>query len=54
MLEMAQLEGVRLMACKTSVDLFDLHQEDFIEGVEIVLAKDFLKQATGSDLHLMF
>ncbi len=54
MLEMAQLEGVRLMACKTSVDLFDLHQEDFMEGVEIVLAKDFLKQATGSDLHMMF
>lgn len=54
MLEMAQLEGVKLLACKTSADLFDLHQEDFVEGVEIMLAEDFLKRATGSDLHLMF
>jgi peroxiredoxin family protein len=54
LLQMAQFEGVRLLACKTSADLFDLHQEDFIEGVEIMLASDFMKQATGSDLHLMF
>ncbi|MHC5079974.1 MAG: DsrE/DsrF/DrsH-like family protein [Planctomycetota bacterium] len=48
MLEMAQLEGVKMLACKTSVDLFDLTQEDFIEGVEILLASDFMKQAIGS------
>jgi peroxiredoxin family protein len=54
MLEMAQLEGVKLLACKTSADLFDLGPEDFIEGVEITLAEDFLKQATGSELHMMF
>jgi peroxiredoxin family protein len=54
MLQMAQFEGVRLLACKTSADLFDLNQGDFIEGVEIMLASDFMKQATGSDLHLMF
>jgi peroxiredoxin family protein len=54
MLEMAQLEGVRFLACKTSVDLFDLGKQDFIEGVEIMLAGDFMKQATGSDLHLIF
>ena len=54
MLEMAHLEGVRLLACKTSADLFDLTQEDFIEGVEIMLAEDFMKQATGSNLHLVF
>ena len=54
MLQMAQLEGVKLLACKTSADLFDLEKEDFIEGVTIMLASDFMKQATGSDLHLMF
>jgi peroxiredoxin family protein len=54
MLQMAQLEGVKLLACKTSADLFDLEKEDFIEGVKIMLASDFMKQATGSDLHLMF
>lgn len=54
MLEMARLEGVRLLACKTSADLFDLGQDDFIEGVEVMLAEDFMKQATGSNLHLVF
>jgi peroxiredoxin family protein len=54
MLEMAQLEGVKLLACKTSADLFDLSQEDFIAGVEIMLAGDFMKRATGSELHLVF
>jgi peroxiredoxin family protein len=54
MLQMAHFEGVRFLACKTSADLFDLGEKDFIEGVEIMLAGDFMKQATGSDLHLMF
>jgi peroxiredoxin family protein len=53
MLEMAQLEGVKFLACKTSADLFDLTQEDFIEGVEVMLAGDFVKRAAGSDLHLV-
>ncbi len=54
MLEMAHHEGVRFLACKTSADLFDLEQKDFLEGVEIMLASDFMKQAAGSDLHLVF
>jgi peroxiredoxin family protein len=54
MLEMAHHEGVRFLACKTSADLFDLEQKDFMDGVEIMLASDFMKQATGSDLHMMF
>ncbi len=53
MLEMAQLEGVRFLACKTSADLFELGPQDFIEGVEIMLAEDFMKKAVGSDLHLV-
>ena len=54
MLEMAQLEGVRFLACKTSADLFDLTQEDFVEGVEVMLAEDFMKRAVGSGLHMVF
>jgi predicted peroxiredoxin len=54
MLLMAQLEGVRYLACKTSADLFELEQDDFLEGVEIMLAEDFIKQAVGSDLHMVF
>jgi peroxiredoxin family protein len=53
MLEMAQLEGVRYFACKTSADLLDLTQGDFMDGVEIMLAADFVKRAAGSDLHLV-
>ncbi|UCG85722.1 MAG: DsrE/DsrF/DrsH-like family protein [Gemmatimonadota bacterium] len=53
MLEMAQLEGVKFLACKTSADLFDLTEEDFMEGVKIMLAADFVKRAAGSDLHLV-
>ncbi|NOZ87593.1 MAG: hypothetical protein GXP49_15270 [Deltaproteobacteria bacterium] len=54
MLEMAQLEGVKFLACKTSADLFDLGQDDFIDGVEIMVAEDFMKKATHSDLHMVF
>ena len=54
MFEMAQLEGVRMLACKTSADLFDLTQGDFVEGVEVMLAEDFMKQATGANLNLVF
>ena len=54
MLEMAQYEGVKYFACKTSADLFDLKQEDFIPGVELLLAKDFMTQAAGSNLHMVF
>lgn len=54
MLQMAQFEGVRYLACKTSADLFELEQDDFLEGVEIMLAEDFMKQAVGSDLHMVF
>lgn len=53
MLEMARLEGVRMLACKTSADLFELTQEDFMEGVEIMLAEDFLKKATKAELHMV-
>ena len=54
MLQMAQLEGVRYLACKTSADLFGLEGGDFIEGVEIMVAEEFLKQATEADLHMVF
>lgn len=53
MLEMAQLEGVEFLACKTSADLFDLTEDDFMDGVQVTLAEDFLKRAAGSDLHLV-
>jgi predicted peroxiredoxin len=54
MLEMAQLEGVRMLACKTSADLFNLDSDNFIEGVQIMVAEEFMKAATSADLHMTF
>ncbi len=43
--EMAALEGVEFVACKMTIDMMDLKQDDFIEGVVIQAAEDFLKYA---------
>ncbi len=43
--EVAQLEGVEFIACKMTIDMMGLKQEDFIEGVVIQAAEDFLKYA---------
>ncbi|OGW43588.1 MAG: hypothetical protein A2Y66_02285 [Nitrospirae bacterium RBG_13_41_22] len=45
LIEMAQLEGVEFVACKMTVDMLGLKQEDFIEGVVIEAAEDFLRYA---------
>jgi len=51
-LEMAQLEGVKFFACKMTVDMMGLKQEDFIDGVIIQSAEDFLKYALECKLVL--
>ena len=43
--EMAMLEGVEFIACKMTIDMMDLKQEDFIEEVVIQAAEGFLKYA---------
>ncbi len=43
--EMAALEGVNFVACQMTVDMMELTQDDFIEGVTIQTAEDFLKMA---------
>ncbi len=43
--EMAALEGVEFIACKMTIDMMGLKQQDFIDGVEIQAAEDFLKYA---------
>lgn len=43
--EIARLEGVKFVACKMTVDMMGLKQDDFIEGVTIMTAEDFLKYA---------
>jgi peroxiredoxin family protein len=43
--EMALLEGVQFVACKMTVDMMKFTQNDFIEGVTIQAAEDFMKYA---------
>lgn len=43
--EMAQAEGGRFVACKMTVDMLEFTLDDFIEGVTIKTAEDFIGQA---------
>jgi len=50
--EMAQIEGVQLVACRMTVDMLELEEENLIEGVVIWNAEDFLKYAKDAKLCL--
>ena len=43
--EVAQVEGVKFVACKMTVDMMKFSQKDFIDGVTIQTAEEFLKHA---------
>ena len=43
--EVAQIEGVRFVACQMTVDMMQFSEEDFIDGVIIQTAEDFLSYA---------
>jgi len=43
--EMAQVEGVQLIACKMTVDMMELDESKLIEGVVVWNAEDFMKYA---------
>jgi peroxiredoxin family protein len=45
LLEIAQLEGVRLVACRMTMDMMKLADEDLREGVEVMNAEQYLKIA---------
>jgi predicted peroxiredoxin len=45
LIDMAKLEGVELVACKMTFDMMELKQDDFVEGVTIESAEDFMKYA---------
>ena len=50
--EIAQIEGVELVACRMTVDMMELKQEDLIEGAVIWNAEEFLKYAIAAKLCL--
>ena len=40
--EMAQIEGVELIACKMTVDMMEIDEDKLIEGVTVWTAEEFL------------
>jgi peroxiredoxin family protein len=50
--EMAQIEGVELIACKMTVDMMEIDEDKLIEGVSVWNAEDFLKYAVGCKICL--
>ena len=49
-LQMLQDAGARLYACKMTVDMMGLTREDFMDGVEIVTAGDFIDMTDGAQI----
>ena len=45
LMEMAQLEGVELVACRMTIDMMELKDEDLVEGTIVWNAEDFIKYA---------
>lgn len=52
LMEIAQLEGVKFVACRMTMDMMGLKPEDFIEGVEIQTAEDYLKHARNCKVNM--
>ena len=52
MFAMAQIEGVKLVACHLTMEMMKLDQKDFVEGVEVWTAEEFIKFAGNCDLCL--
>ena len=50
--EMAQLEGVELIACKMSIDMYELDPDALVEGVVIWNADEFMSYAKQCKLCL--
>lgn len=50
--EMAQLEGVELIACKMTVDMMEIDENKLIEGAVVWTAEDFLKYAKNCKICL--
>jgi peroxiredoxin family protein len=52
MMDMAQAEGVKFVACKMTVDMMELCEEDFIDGVEVWTAEDYIRHAKTCKINM--
>ncbi len=50
--EMAQIEGVELIACKMTVDMMEIDESKLVEGVKVWTAEEFIKYAKECKLCL--
>jgi peroxiredoxin family protein len=50
--EVAQIEGVELIACKMTVDMMELDEDKLIDGAIVWTAEDFLKYAVNCKICL--
>lgn len=52
LIEMAQLEGVKFVGCKMTIDMMKLKPDEFIPGVEIQTAEDYMKTAKNCRINM--
>lgn len=52
MMDMAQAEGVKFVGCQMTVDMMELCKDDFIDGVEIWTAEDYIKYAKTCKINM--
>ncbi|HYA02359.1 MAG TPA: DsrE/DsrF/DrsH-like family protein [Syntrophobacteria bacterium] len=52
LLEVAQLEGIRLVACRMTMDMMKLTEEDLREGIEVMNAEQYLKIASQCAINM--
>jgi peroxiredoxin family protein len=52
LMEMAQIEGVQLIACRMTIDMMEIKEEDMAEDVVVWTAEEFLKYAKDAKLCL--
>ncbi|MBW1711711.1 MAG: DsrE/DsrF/DrsH-like family protein [Deltaproteobacteria bacterium] len=52
LMEMAQMEGVELIACRMTVDMMEIEEAQLEEGCHIWTAEEFMKYATDAKVCL--
>ena len=54
-LEILTASGVKMWACKLTMDMFHYKKEDLYEGIDAVITVgDFYKQSEGEGVHMLF
>jgi peroxiredoxin family protein len=52
LLEVAQLEGINLVACRMTMDMMKLTEDDLREGVQVMNAEQYLKIASQCAINM--